>query len=1196
MKAGIILRRIKKTLLWILGLWIGFLLLIQIVLLSPILTPIVNSLAGEFIDATVSIGSASGSVFSHFPKITLNVEDLEITYPHERFDSVARAGVQGYLLYRGCGETVDTLASVKRLSASISLLALASGNIRLPEIEADSPKLFAHYYDRDHANWNIFIDEEEEEDTTEVGMDIILKEIKLTGRPRIVYTDSQDSLFTMISANSLSFDGHFQTDALHETLADTEIDRLFIAGRYGADTLGIGIDALKTTIVEDYMHLDVNTNAFMATKAFGRMKVPVAFSSDISLPEDPDVAVSLRNMKADVATIPASGDMDIVLRDDKTIVEGQIDIPRCCIQTFLHDYMATFVPELKNVQSDTEMSATARINGSLDYVTGALPEIKIAFNIPDSEIDYSTFPEKIRMGMDADFVMDTAGMMAVDIKKARINTYGLGLDAAIGIDDITGDDPEFLISGGLRASLDSLRNFLPDTLNIVAQGDIHAELDGTIKMSEMDMYAFSNADLYGTVRSGDIVLQMPDDSIDIRMSGMDIQLKPEVIKSRRNPGTSFHLMGVTGKIASAGVVFKDAFSFKGGNIELGARNSSDNDRNDSQGVNYLGGHVNAELLQIQDSEGTSIKLDNTKNSFQMRPKRGQPETPVLSVSNQNQRITYITSDNRAILTDSKISMRATLNTLDRAKRREAILDSLANIYPEIPRDSLMIHMRAMRRAQSVPSWMMEDEFKNSNIKIDLNETIKKYYREWDIEGRAGIRTGIIMTPYFPLRNILRGTSLSFDNSHVSVDSIRFMSGASEIRAEGTLNGLRRLMMGRGDIMLDMNITSGSVNADELLRAYTSGSMYTPGSTRKSEDISNAEFFKQVTTDTAGTADSVPALIVLPGNLTADIALDASGIRYKELDISSLKAKMAIRERCAQLTEASMRSNMGGFNLDAFYATKSKNDIRTGFCLDITDVTSEKVIMLMPELGEMMPMIGSIKGMLNCEIAATASLDTAMNIIMPSVNGIARLSGNNLSISDDEVYTAVAKKLMFKNKKKGEIDELIVEGIIKENRVEVFPFILKLDRYTLGLSGVQNMDMSYKHHISVLRSPIIIRIGLNMSGPDYDHMKFRIGKAKYKINKLPSFASVIDQTKNELKLSIYNIFETGVDKTIDRRDMQSLITQHQNKIGYVNAAEVEMEELSKEEQNQLEESEKSESTMDEVMAAAVTAVQEVLKNN
>ena len=90
-------------------------------------------------------------------------------------------------------------------------------------------------------------------------------------------------------------------------------------------------------------------------------------------------------------------------------------------------------------------------------------------------------------------------------------------------------------------------------------------------------------------------------------------------------------------------------------------------------------------------------------------------------------------------------------------------------------------------------------------------------------------------------------------------------------------------------------------------------------------------------------------------------------------------------------------------------------------------------------------------------------------------------------------------------------------------------------------------------------------------------------------------SVIEQTKQELKQSIYNIFETGVDKTIDRRDMQSLIKKRQNEIGYVNAAEVDIEELSAEEQNQLNESENAESAMEESMAAAVAAVQEALKN-
>ena len=234
-------------------------------------------------------------------------------------------------------------------------------------------------------------------------------------------------------------------------------------------------------------------------------------------------------------------------------------------------------------------------------------------------------------------------------------------------------------------------------------------------------------------------------------------------------------------------------------------------------------------------------------------------------------------------------------------------------------------------------------------------------------------------------------------------------------------------------------------------------------------------------------------------------------------------------------------------------------------------------------------------MLNCEFAATASLDTTMSIQMNTVNGIARLSGRNLSISDDEFYTEIARKLMFKNKKKGEIDQLQVEGSIKDNSLEVFPFILDIDRYTLAVSGRQNMDMSYRHHVSVLRSPLLIRLGLNISGPDYDHMKFKVGKALYRVNKMPSFTAVIDQTKNDLRYSIYNIFETGIDKTIENRDMQSLILRHQNDIGYINAAELKMEELSETELEKLEDSEKADSILEEAMAAAAAAVQEALKN-
>lgn len=1208
-------KRLGKITLWILGIWMGLLLLIQIVLSPAVLTRIINSLASDYVDAEVSFGKASVSVFSHFPKITLNLEDVEITYPHDRFDSLERKSMQGALLYSGCGETADTLASLRRLSASVSLLPLIAGDIRLPHIEIDSPKVFAHYYDENHANWNIFGTSEDSEgeapsepsDTTEPkstgstdtedGMNIILKRIDMTGNPKIVYTDCQDSLYALITMKNMSFDGHFETEALHKLLADATIDSLFVAGRYGKDTLALGLDRLRLKDNGSHMNMQLQAKTFMATETFGRMMVPVDFTVDLSLHEDPGIAVSLRNIATDIATIPATGNIDVKMRDDRVITEGNIDISRCRIQTVLHRYLAQFIPELNEVRTDTEVSAKATVSGHYGYEDGVMPYVQVVLTVPDSGIDYSTFPEKIHLGMDARFRMDTTGVMSADVTRARIHTYGLGLDAVCGIYDMTGDDPEIEIHGGLRAALDSLRHFLPDTLNMVADGRLAADLDGTMRMSNLDMYGFSKAGIEGSISGDGILFRMPDDTIDVRMDGIDLRLAPEQITSRRDSSKTFRLMGLTGTLAMADINYKESVIFKGKNIDFGAKNSADELNEDQQNVSYLGGRFNAEMMQLDDSEGTSIKLEKTRNSFQMRPKRGQPTIPVLSLKNENLRITYMTADNRVILTDSKISAEAAMNTIDRKRRREAYLDSIAKIYPDIPRDSLFRHLRAQRTAQSVPSWMTEEDFKRSDIKVDLNETIRKYYREWDIKGNAGIRTGIVMTPYLPLRNIIRGASLSLTNNHVSIDSMKMIAGESELCAKGSINGLRRVMLGNGNIMMDLDISSGSMNADELLKAFSIGSQYEADGAKPKEEMTNAEFFKQVTTDTVKTSvSSAPALFVIPGNINADITLSTSGIRYKDLNISSFTADMHIRERCAQLIGTSMRSNMGGFDLDAFYVTRNKDDIRAGFCLDVKDVTSERVIGLVPEIGELIPMIGSIKGLLNCEIAATASLDTTMNIITPSVNGILRMSGKDLSISDDEIYTSVAKMLLFKNKKKGEIDNLQIEGTIRDNTIEVFPFILKVDRYTLGLSGVQNMDMSYRHHVSVLRSPLLIRLGLNLSGPDYDHIKFRLGKALYRAKKMPSFTAVIDQTKNDLRYSIYNIFETGIDNTLENRDMQARIRHHQSSIGYVNAAEMEMEDLSDDEMNKLEDSGNADSVLEEAMAAAVMAVQEILGNN
>ena len=53
-------------------------------------------------------------------------------------------------------------------------------------------------------------------------------------------------------------------------------------------------------------------------------------------------------------------------------------------------------------------------------------------------------------------------------------------------------------------------------------------------------------------------------------------------------------------------------------------------------------------------------------------------------------------------------------------------------------------------------------------------------------------------------------------------------------------------------------------------------------------------------------------------------------------------------------------------------------------------------------------------------------------------------------------------------------------------------------------------MNFDYHISILKSPIPFKLGLNISG-NLDDMKFRMGKAKYKDAVTPVAIRRVDST-------------------------------------------------------------------------------------
>ena len=1165
-------RRILRWAAWVTGGWIVLLIALELILRTSAVTGLINRTASEYIDGKLAFGKIELSLFRRFPSTTLTLQDFSITYPADRFDEDERYGAQGTLFRSGCGETSDTLASFERFTASIRLGPLLTGKIRIPYLELSKPRIYAHHYGSGKSNWDIFRiaeDTAETPDTTESSLpEIILGKISLNGNPRIVYTDNGDTLSALVNLKEMSFRGRFDTEKLRRNRIGLRIDSLFAAARAGADTLALGMDRVRISEKGRNLKLAASAKAYASVSDIGRTTIPIDIKGDITLPERSGKSVTVNGFSAYIASMPVEASGEFALMDDRLAVNMNAGIRECHLNDILKGIAADIVPIAREITTDSVLDVNADITGDYVYGSGNLPNICASIRIPSSQIGYKGFPGKIKLEVSAEGSTDKEGRLNVDIKKADMSANGAEVKIKGRLSDMLCEDPAVAIESNMDIALDSLVTLLPDSLDLSASGEILAEMNGVLKLSQMNMQRFSEADLTGNILARGIRFAYPPDSLKAYISTANISIAPQEKTSRT--GETFKLLALKTIVDSTDISL-GTMGIKGKKFSLSAMNSADHE-NDTSKVHRFGGRLAVERLIVTDNAGMVIGITGSDNGFQILPKKGNPRIPVLTFTSRNKAIFLKDDMNRVILSNAMLGADATMNSIERRQKAKAYIDSLSRRHPGVPKDSLFRLIASKgNRSKALPEWLKEEDFRKQDINFRLDETMAKYFREWDLNGRIAVEKGMLMTPHFPLRNSLAGFEGHFNNNQVRIDTLGIRAGKSELAAKGSLTGIQKILSGRGSNMLklDLDVTSEKMDANELLKAYTLGSRFNPDAAGENlAAASDEEYMDIIATDSTAYDPEASLLIVVPSNLNADIRLSAKDIRYADLAIEKLNANAIMKERCIQITNTSAASNVGNISFDGFYATRTKKDIKAGFNIQFDDITAEKVIELMPAVDTLMPILKSFYGRLNCELAATTQLDTNMNLIIPSIKGIMRITGDDLYIKDNKMFKTLARKLLFKNKKEGYIEHMSVEGIISDSTVEIFPFIMKMDRYTMALSGIQNLDMSFKYHMSLIRSPFLFKLGVDVTGEDFDNWKFKIGKPKYKNADVPAFSSVIDETKINLVKSINDIFRKGVDAAVRENSLDG-VNEFRRRMKYVRAVDQKLEELSDEEQKQFE---------------------------
>ena len=1160
----------RNILLGVIGLWAVILIILQIVLTPGVLTNLANNFAAGMVDGNVTFGKVRASIFRHFPYLDVTFDSLSVTYPSDRFEAYG-AGKDWYTS-QGRGETCDTLMSFNRLSASINLSSLIAGQINVPRISLVKPRIFATAYNDSTANWNIFkfmSAGEEEADTASAGIpDMVIGKIRLTDRPRIIFSSMPDSTSLSLSLKRMVFFGRVVTRDISKSRLGLRVDTLFMTGRFPTDTVAMRMDNFVIRGKDHGINVKGKATAYMATGAYGRMKLPVEMNSRISFPKDTIRKVSIERFDARLADIPISAKVDIGFKGDSIYVNGGCYIDGCEITKPIGYFGKNIMKGLGDFRTDAVITLAAKAEGWLD-TKGHIPAVDAVLEIPVSTVSHKMLGDN-KIGFKAVLKGNESGRMDLQLDSLLFIGRGIALAGSGEAADLLGEDPDLNVDSHFFLNLDTLSTLLKKMVGYNASGRLAAELKGGIKMSQLSPYTFADADLKGSIKSREMVLYSAEDSLDIYIDSLDVRLGTfgNLYTSSIKKGE--RMMAVAGYVDSLRFRYKDDFSVMGRKLKLMAQNSAGIlDKTDSSAFYPFGGKFEAGFLFLRGADTSIVAVAKSDNTFTISPKEGSPDVPVLDLKSNTAGIFLKGPVNRLSVRNLEMSANAAMNSIERRRKARAFVDSLSRANPDVPVDSLFRRWRRSMPERKVPEWLSEDDFRKSDISLNLGDNIKKYFREWDMDGSiAFARTGI-MSPYFPLRTRINDFKGTFNNNQIKIEKLGIRSGRSDISATGSLTGLRMAVLRNGFLKLDVDVKADSLDMNQLLSAYSAGRTFNVNEFA-GKDISgmeDSEFEAMILADSTEVQDT-QMLIVVPANIVAELKLDARNVKYSKLEMDRMTADLKVRERCIQFTNTSATTNMGNLFFEGFYATQTKKDLKTGFNLNFLKITAEKVIEMLPAIDSVMPLLKSFKGELNMEMAATADIDTTMSIQMPTINGVIRIGGEHLQMHNDESIKKIAKILKFKDRENTYIDKMTVEGLISDSRLEIFPFVLDIDRYILAMSGVQNLDSSFKYHISVIQSPLPFRLGIDLWG-DFDDMKFKIGKAKYKSANVPVFTAAVDEVKLNLAESIRNIFQKGVDEAVRENRRQKQINDYKKNINYVQAVDEQMDTLTSEEQKTLD---------------------------
>jgi len=246
-------------------------------------------------------------------------------------------------------------------------------------------------------------------------------------------------------------------------------------------------------------------------------------------------------------------------------------------------------------------------------------------------------------------------------------------------------------------------------------------------------------------------------------------------------------------------------------------------------------------------------------------------------------------------------------------------------------------------------------------------------------------------------------------------------------------------------------------------------------------------------DSASTSVGGPYMVPKGMDLLMNVNIAAA--TFGSDSAKMIKGGVRLKDGLLVLDNFDFTTPAAKMQITTMYRTPRKNHLFMGLECQMQNIEIEALLKMIPDIDSIMPMLRSFRGKGEFHMAVETYLDSLYNPKKSTIRGAASIKGQDLVLMDGPTFSEIAKTLRFNKKTNNRVDSLSAEFTVFKQEVDVYPFLIVMDKYKAVIAGRHNLDLSFDYHISVVDSPLPFKFGINIKGT-MDDMKYGLAKCRY----------------------------------------------------------------------------------------------------